>query len=294
MPVYNSEKYVELAIEAILCQTYSDYELIISDNASTDRTAEICKAYAAKDPRIRYYRNSHNLGATPNANRVAELSSGEYFKWAFYDDLIAPQFLSKCIEVMDLDPSVVLCVPKANVINEMGELLGVNEYTVDVTSPKPHLRFENYVIHYGAAWELFGLIRSDVLKKTKFLGWYPGSDHVYLAELALYGKFHVIPEALLFPRHHAEQTWITTPKERDRLSYENTAMVGRIVLTKWGWVNGYLDAIRNAPLSYYERAHCCITILRWMARPDHFRALGKDILLATRQWFGQTFSMKSR
>ena len=93
MPVYNGEKYLEEAIQSILAQTYSDFELVISDNASTDKTQEICLEYAARDSRVRYHRNEKNLGAAPNYNRTFELSTGQYFKWADYDDLLAEEFL---------------------------------------------------------------------------------------------------------------------------------------------------------------------------------------------------------
>ena len=79
MPVYNGEKYIESAISSILAQTYTDFDFIISDNASTDRTQEICLTYAARDNRIRYHRNEVNLGAAPNYNRVFQLSSNEFF-----------------------------------------------------------------------------------------------------------------------------------------------------------------------------------------------------------------------
>jgi len=108
LPVYNGENYLEEAIDSILAQTYKDFELIISDNASTDRTPDICQAYANKDPRIRYYRNEKNIGAAVNFNRVFELSSSEYFKWAAHDDIIAPDYISECIEILDNDDSIVL------------------------------------------------------------------------------------------------------------------------------------------------------------------------------------------
>ena len=92
MPVFNGEKYLRESIESILDQTYQNFELIISDNASTDRTQEICLEYARKDNRISYYRNDKNLGGPRNYNRVFELSSAEYFKWAAYDDVLAPEF----------------------------------------------------------------------------------------------------------------------------------------------------------------------------------------------------------
>src|SRR5882762_1549884 len=108
LPVYNGENFITDALESILGQTYTDFELIISDNASTDRTEALCKSYAARDPRIRYWRNAENLGAARNFNRVFELSSGEYFKWTAHDDVLAPDYLEKCIEASDRDPSVVL------------------------------------------------------------------------------------------------------------------------------------------------------------------------------------------
>jgi len=109
LPVYNGENYLRNALESILDQTFRDFEVIISDNASTDRTGEICREYAAKDPRIRYCRNDRNLGAAGNFNRAFELSSGEYFKWAAHDDVIERDFLSSCVSVLDEDPSVVAC-----------------------------------------------------------------------------------------------------------------------------------------------------------------------------------------
>lgn len=292
MPVYNSEKYVEAAIHAVLVQTYPEFELIISDNASTDRTPEICQEYAAKDSRIRYFRNSHNLGATPNINSVVARAAAPYFKWAFYDDLIAPEFLAQCIKVLDGNPDVVLCVPQSNVIDENGLFLGIHEYRSKPTSPHAHRRFRNYVLNYDAGWELFGVMRMSALQKTALHGWYPGSDHVFLAEMTLHGQFHVIPEPLLFPRIHPEQIWITTPKERDRVLFEDTSLEGKIVLPKWGWVGGYLRAIRHAPLSRYQRLHCYVTLACWMKRPQHLRALGKDIVLAAQTLLQQAAKEK--
>ena len=86
LPVYNGERYLRIAIEAILTQTYQDFEFIISDNASTDSTEQICREYAAIDKRICYHRNEKNIGAPRNFNRAFELSHGEYLKWATCDD----------------------------------------------------------------------------------------------------------------------------------------------------------------------------------------------------------------
>src|SRR5689334_17075101 len=88
--VYNGERFIEKALDSILSQTFRDFELIISDNASTDHTGDICQAYAKRDDRIRYYRNQKNMGAGWNVRRVCELATGKYFKWAAADDMLEP------------------------------------------------------------------------------------------------------------------------------------------------------------------------------------------------------------
>ncbi len=118
LPVYNGGQFVSKAIEAVLGQTFSDLELIISDNASTDSTEEICLAYASRDKRIRYYRNAANVGVNPNYRRVFSLATSEYFKWVTHDDLQTLDFLEKTVPILDRDPGVVVCYPRVVVIDE--------------------------------------------------------------------------------------------------------------------------------------------------------------------------------
>src|SRR5919109_5579420 len=146
MPVYNGVRFLKEAIESILAQTFEDFELIISDNASIDQTEQICREYAAKDKRIRYYRNEKNLGAARNYNRVFELSTGEYFKWQAHDDLCDPQFLEKGVAVLARDPSIVLCYSKFLRIDEHGNPLTMETSKVR-GGAKPHERFRS-VIQY--------------------------------------------------------------------------------------------------------------------------------------------------
>ncbi|MBS0016773.1 MAG: glycosyltransferase family 2 protein, partial [Arthrospira sp. SH-MAG29] len=123
LPVYNGENFIQETLDCLLSQTFDDFELIICDNASTDRTEEICRDYAARDKRIRYYRHPENLGAAKNYNRTFELSTAEYFKWAAHDDLYAPEFLERCVEALDTHPSTVLCYPQEYWIDEQGNPL---------------------------------------------------------------------------------------------------------------------------------------------------------------------------
>lgn len=87
MPVYNGEKFIHEALDSLIAQTFTDFELVISDNASTDETQTICETYALRDPRIRYVRQTENKGALANFQFVLNEALGEYFMWAAADDL---------------------------------------------------------------------------------------------------------------------------------------------------------------------------------------------------------------
>ncbi len=284
LPVMNGEKYLALAVDAILCQSYRDFELVIVDNASTDRTQEICDAYARRDPRVRYYRNESNIGAAPNHNRAFELSTTEYFKWSGYDDLISPDFLEKCVAVLDQKPEVVLCIPETAIIDGDGTLIGYQHYRADLSSPKPQRRFINFVRKTDMGNQTYGVMRASAIRQTSMHGSFPASDLVFLAELTLYGQFHVIPEYLFFRRQHQEQSTagqLTT--ERARVLWFDTSLEGKIVLPKWQYLLGYVKIVRRAPLTLYQKTRCYGEILHWSLIPPHFRALVKDLLLATRQ-----------
>ena len=110
MPVYNGEKYIREALDSLLAQTFTDFELIISDNASTDGTEAICREYAARDPRIRYVRQSENRGPTANFHFVLDEAVGEYFMWAAYDDLWGNHFLAQALGRMN-SPDVGFAFP---------------------------------------------------------------------------------------------------------------------------------------------------------------------------------------
>ena len=122
MPVYNGDRYLRQALDSLLAQDYENFELIISDNASTDRTPLICQEYAARSPNIHYYKNPHNLGSAKNFNRTFQLSSGKYFMWAAHDDLWEKTYISKCVAQLDQNPAAVLCCSEITFLNEEGRV----------------------------------------------------------------------------------------------------------------------------------------------------------------------------
>jgi glycosyltransferase involved in cell wall biosynthesis len=202
LPVYNGERYLRAALDSILGQTYRDFELIICDNASTDATAAICAEYAARDPRIRYTRHEQNIGATANFNRAFELARGVYFKWAAHDDLLEPTWLEKCVAMLDQTPDAVLCQSLVKLIDDAGECLEEYDHTAFGTdSPRPSVRFAARLRPHDCQ-EIFALIRAEMLRRTDLMGYHIGGDRTLLIELALMGRFVLVPEFLFLNREH--------------------------------------------------------------------------------------------
>ena len=282
MPVYNGERFLENALNSILAQTFADFELIISDNGSTDKTEQICRSYAQGDRRIRYFRNEQNLGAGWNFDRVAELARGKYFKWACHDDLCALEFIQQCVEILEQDSNVVLAYPKTLIIDEHEQEIEKHEDRFHLQSSLPSQRFKTYhhLVRYGHQCHPFhGLIRRDVLAKLLPLGSYPSSDLVLLGKLALYGKFYEVSSYLFWKRDHPETSVRAHNAFRDRLAWYDPAKKGKLHLTRWKWLREYIQAIHNAPLNWQERVKCYFQMLQWLVWNSVW--LIKDLLKAT-------------
>ena len=200
VPVFNGARFLGHALDSLLGQTLTDLELIISDNASTDATERICREYAARDARVRYFRQSANVGAPRNWNFVAEQAVGKYFKWSSANDYCAPEMLARCVAVMEADPGVVLCYGRTCLVEEETE--NREEYPADIaiTEARPHERFRALYRKLRLNNAQSGLIRTDALRRTPLDRPYPGGDVVLMAELALQGRFLLLPEVLLYRR----------------------------------------------------------------------------------------------
>jgi len=278
LPVYNGERYIEDAINSILTQTYTDLELIIVDNASTDRTPRICREYAAKDKRIRYYRNKVNIGAVANFNRAFKFSSGEYFKWAAHDDVLAPEFLAKCIDILDSNPSIVLCHSKTARIDEHGKLVGTYNYKARSDSIKPHERFGDLIAEHAQAdsWVLlFGLIRADVLGRTQLFGKYIGADVNILAEISLFGRIYEIPELLFFRRSHQQAYSNRASDKKFSIEEEMSWWTqNHTFFSEWWRIYiEYFKSVRRSPLKWSERLLCYAQISRGIIKRGWIRML---------------------
>jgi glycosyltransferase involved in cell wall biosynthesis len=200
LPVYNGEAYLLEAVQDICEQTFSDFELIISDNASTDRTAEICKELASRDSRIRYVRQLRNIGAARNWNFVAQAANGKFLKWASANDRLDRTMLARCVDVLQREDEAVLCYGRTRFIDGSGNKLGLYEYDLSFEQRRPSERFISVRNRMNLNNAQQGLIRLQALRQTRLERPYPGSDLIMMAELALRGTFRLLPDVLLYRR----------------------------------------------------------------------------------------------
>lgn len=276
LPVFNGEKYLGEAIESILNQTFSDFELIISDNCSSDSTLEICRRYAAQDPRIRLELSSSNRGAAWNYNRVFALATGAYFKWCAHDDIIAPTHLQRCHEVLVVNPNAVLCYPQTLLIDENGSNSTFYPDGLHLDVADPVIRFERYLFRPSKRCNpLLGLIRREVLARTSLIGRYNASDQVLLAHLALLGEFHEIPEPLLLRRDHPGASRRANRTTREVAAWFDPTRRGKIILPalRHGWE--YLRCTWQADLSVLQQLQCTRLVAKqlWWDRHQVVREL---------------------
>ena len=272
MPLYNAERYLEETLESILAQTFTDFELIVSDNASTDRTDEICRRYAATDSRIQYSRNPQNMGATYNYNRTLALASGAYFRHNAYDDTLAPTYLERCVAVLDNEPAVVLVYPLVRFIDENGNPHRegkLRRCKLDLRMQEPHERLRAFIDTggpYSMCDPVFGLFRASALRRTAALGNYISADAILLAEIALQGHVAEIPEVLFYERFHPNGSVLANPTLDDRYAWFDPDNYGKLSnqLPHWRWVIELFKAIDRAALSARERNRCFLEMRRWL------------------------------
>jgi glycosyltransferase involved in cell wall biosynthesis len=275
LPVFNGEQFLEQSLDSILSQTYTNFELIISDNASTDRTESICRRYSERDARVRYYRQPRNRGVTWNFRQVALLARGAYFLWTAHDDCFAPEYLERCLAFLQKNPDTVVCYSKAIEIDENGKQLARKEQTLGADAPCPHQRFRELIRMEHNCESIFGMIRTDVLKKTSIHGDFPDSDRCVLAELALYGKFDKLPEYFFFHREHGQRVTKQFPTRQERMFQLNPDRRLRLVFPHFRQFREYVAAIHRAPLGWRERFRCYFQMLRWLS--DYKGRLGADL-----------------
>lgn len=273
MPVYNGADFVGEAIESLLAQTLDDFELIISDNASIDATEDICRSYAAKDARIRYFRQSRNLGAAANHNVLVHRARAPLFRWAAHDDLVRPTMLERCVDALDATPGAVLAYPRTHVLTESG--VEPYEDGLRMSQTDPAHRLLELVSKMVLCNPIYGVMRADALRRTRLIGPFPSSDEVLLAELALAGPFVEVPEYLFVRRLHGGRSTVAHAKPEDLSAWFDPAQQPQR-LHRTRVLAEELRSLFTSPLSGLDRARCAIALVRGYL-PRWWRVMVREI-----------------
>ncbi len=291
MPVYNGEAFIASAIESLLAQTYTDFELIISDNASTDNTQSICRDFSVRDARIRYHRQLENLGSVTNFNCLVALARGKYFKWAASDDICRPTYLHAVVEVLESEPRVLWCHSQSGKIDQHGRILTNDDLAAeglahtsqaglprhDHASQRRHRRFRGVLL--GTSWcaDAYGLIRTLELSKSNLFPSCYGSEKVLLAELALRGCYREVPETLFYQRVHS--TASGSLKSHEQQAQFALARPKRILaLTRFELLLGHLRAVNNVAMPITDRLLCYGVICQYLFQSRKWRKIVSDDL----------------
>jgi glycosyltransferase involved in cell wall biosynthesis len=259
LPVYNGERYLALTIDSILAQTYQDFELIISDNCSTDRSEEICRQYAEQDSRVRFFPSEVNKGAAWNFRRVFELARGPYFRWAPSD--------------------AVLCYPKTILIDGTGAVIKPYDDNLDLRSDSAVERYRMAANQIGLVNVIYGLMRTERVSQTRLIRHYPGADIIFLLELTLYGKFLEINRPLFFRRMHEQASSSMKSAPSELQAYLDPSRKGQHFSRRWQTFSDQVRAVLRGPLSLTERVQLLYFLVRGMvASRDEY--LGELVAIA--------------
>ncbi len=262
LAVRNGALYLAQALDSILAQTFGDFEVIVSDNASTDATEDICRRYAQQDRRIRYSRNPRNIGGANNENLTVQLARGKYFRWAAHDDMLAPELLAECVHVLEQNPDIVLCYSYIVAIDQLGREINVTTHTRG-TSPTPHQRLRELMYRDHACEMIYGLIRTDVLRTTRLQQNYTDSDRTLLCELALRGRFCELPAPLFYKRYHPANVYLDW---RERMAWFNPNIGDTITFPNWLQFVDMVRTVAHVELPSGEKALCYAATARWSVR----------------------------
>ncbi|HWL68933.1 MAG TPA: glycosyltransferase family 2 protein [Geminicoccus sp.] len=277
IPVFNGENYLDEAIRSVRSQTLTDLELVIADNASTDRTEQICRDHAAEDPRIVYLRNERNLGAIPNYNRTFDQARGRYFKWLAHDDRILPGYLAATTAALEADSSAVLCNSLVEYIGRNGQRLANYESVLaDADLPSPSARFATLVLRSHSVVDIFATFRRAAWLGNR-KGSFHGEDRAFLAYMALKGRLIHVNEPLNQMREHPNRYTRAVRSSRDRLSWHDTSKRGQLSFPTLRLFAEYAKIVRNVPMPAAERRRCRLVLARWWFTNYNLIRAGVDL-----------------
>lgn len=281
LPVRNAAAHLPLTLDALLSQTYDDFEVILCDNGSTDATEAICRDAVRRDPRVRYYRSPNNMGLAANYDRAFSHARGSLFRWNTADDLCDRTHLERLVAALEsAGDDAVLAHPLTMLVDRDGAILGEHGEPIALDDDRPHRRLRAVLDHADLCSAAYGLIRRDRLARTGRVGNLRGALQVLLAELALHGRFVEVPATLL--RRRVNDTGATGFSAEQLATWFDASYGGRPESEASRHLAALRRAVLRAPLGLVDRSRCLATLCgTWI--PRHWKALGRELVDAVRQ-----------
>lgn len=248
IPVFNEARFLEETLASLLQQDYPQIEFIISDNASTDATAEICRRTAAMDSRVRVLRCEKNIGSSANFLRCLDEATGEFFLWAGGHDLWSSNMISECIAALTTHPDSVVAVPESRWINAGSQPFGVRASILDTRGMDPLARI--FALLWANMHPVYGVTRTAALRASEPIPNYSGADLILLARLILMGDFVPAPKALWSRRQTRE---CETMRDRQRRYHGSQFKIEKSVFPLARLPYELLSAVWCSKLSFLDK-----------------------------------------
>jgi glycosyltransferase involved in cell wall biosynthesis len=252
LPTYNSEQWLASTIDSILEQDLTDLELIVSDNASTDASHALLQKYAARDPRIRLFRQDRNIGAPANYRFVAHQARGRYFKWTASSDLVSANYLAECVRVLEECPQAVVSYGRTKLFAESPGDGRDYDDAIDLRMSDPVERFDIVLERLQLNNAINGVIRRDALLRTSIMPNFYSCDCVVLAELAILGLVLQSPAAIFYRRMN-EQTATRLKSDDEKRIHSYPERRPGMLFQEWQLCAGYFSLVRRAPVTSSQR-----------------------------------------
>jgi glycosyltransferase involved in cell wall biosynthesis len=277
LPVYNGENFLADAIGSVLAQSYGDLELVICDNASSDRTETIARDFAAQDTRVRYFRNELNLGAAPNYNRTWHESRGSLFKWLSHDDRLTPTYVEETVAALDAAPDAVLCNAVVDYIDEQGKVFATYDSGLAAASgADPVERFAAMVLRSHSCVDFFGMTRRSAMEGSLLHASFHGADRAYLAQMALRGRLLQVPGHLVQMREHRQRYTRQHGDARARQLWHDSSGVRGVAMPTLNLYREYRRLVGSEALGPGARRGCHGVLARWWLVNWNMLRVGTD------------------
>ena len=262
LPVRNGEKFLSRLLDSLAQQTLSDYEIIICDNGSSDKTVQLCQAAMERDARIRFIDNGENIGQIENFNKVLKLARGQYFRWIGVDDWLEPNYAECCVNELQQNPQSI-GVTTYQCHHEDDGNMEYAEYTGPrLDAPLRHQRFARMMWFLHADFRfidpIYTMLRRDILMRTQLLQIVPKTDQLLAAELSLHGPIVHVPLCLAHRRREMEDAAVKIQRYHQTRAHE-------LMENTWRECSNYRMLLTSVSLTKWQRLHCEFSIIRYAA-----------------------------